>query len=224
MANTPSTSASDPLPALLRKLVQSPRRRDFKTVPMVLDRPEQWDAEALDAVIAYPGRHKQVWNNAERDGFWPTGIRNALNNQVFAFRHPDFLVVAANHGGAQFALYDQAMWDKYHLGGASRINTSLSASSGAVDASALQDPDGLLGPAGETIPTLQRRGVVFLACHNTVWGQAGMLLKKGVNPDRLSHAALAAELTNHLVEGVILTPGMVGTIPELQRAGFDYMT
>ena len=49
-----------------------------------------------------------------------------------------------------------------------------------------------------------------------------MLLENGINPERLSHEAIAAELTNHLIEGVVLTPGMAGTIPELQQAGFHY--
>jgi hypothetical protein len=47
-------------------------------------------------------------------------------------------------------------------------------------------------------------------------------LEKGINPDRLSHEAIAAELTNHLIEGVVLTPGMAGTIPKLQQSGFHY--
>jgi hypothetical protein len=34
--------------------------------------------------------------------------------------------------------------------------------------------------------------------------------------------AIAAELTNHLVDGAVLTPGIVATIPELQQAGFHY--
>ena len=33
---------------------------------------------------------------------------------------------------------------------------------------------------------------------------------------------MTAELTNHLVDGVVLTPGIVGTLPELQLAGFAY--
>jgi hypothetical protein len=68
-----------------------------------------------------------------------------------------------------------------------------------------------------------RRGVVFMACHNGIWEQAAALIKVGVNPDRLSHDALAAELTNHLLDGVILTPGATGTLPELQQAGFHYV-
>ncbi|HEV7216393.1 MAG TPA: transcriptional initiation protein Tat, partial [Chloroflexota bacterium] len=31
------------------------------------------------------------------------------------------------------------------------------------------------------------------------------------------------ELTNHLVDGVVLTPGIVATLLELQRAGFHYI-
>jgi intracellular sulfur oxidation DsrE/DsrF family protein len=67
-----------------------------------------------------------------------------------------------------------------------------------------------------------RRGVVFMSCHNAIWEQAALLLKSGINPDNLSHAQLAAELTNHLVDGVVLIPGAAGTLTELQQVGFRY--
>jgi len=35
---------------------------------------------------------------------------------------------------------------------------------------------------------------------------------------------VAADLTNHLLPGVILTPGALGTLPLLQQAGFNYVT
>ena len=66
--------------------------------------------------------------------------------------------------------------------------------------------------------------MVFLACHNAIWEFAERLIATEVNPDKLSHGALAAELTNRLIAGVVLTPGMVGTLPELQRRGFNYAT
>ena len=68
-----------------------------------------------------------------------------------------------------------------------------------------------------------RRGVAFMACHNAIWEQAAKLVEMDLNPDRLSHPALAAELTNHLIEGVVLTPGAVAAIAELQQAGFRYI-
>ena len=65
--------------------------------------------------------------------------------------------------------------------------------------------------------------MVFLACHNAVWEHTAQLLARGINPDRRPPEAIAAELTNHLIEGVVLTPGMAGTLPELQQAGFRYV-
>jgi hypothetical protein len=154
-------------------------------------------------------------------------MRNSLNAQVFSFRHPDFLVVSATHGSAHLALYDQAAWDKYQLGklaGPKFVTNTLVVTKDAPgDDAAHEDPKSLFGAPGNTIPTLQERGVVFMACHNAIWEQTGALMEKGVNPDRLTHEGMAAELTNHLVEGVVLTPGIVATIPELQHAGFGYV-
>ena len=223
---TTTLPGAEELRSLLRRIANAPRRRDFKTVPMILDTPDLWDAEALDAIFAYRGSWKQVWNNTEIGGPWLNLMRNSLDTQVFSFRHPDFLAVSATHGSAQLALYDQAMWDKYQLatmaGHDFKANTLIDPKPAPTDTAAHEDPSSVFGPKGDTIPALQQRGVVFLACHNAVWEQTGKLLGKGINPDKLSHEAVAAELTNHLIEGVVLTPGIVGTIPELQKAGFHY--
>jgi hypothetical protein len=220
------TAATGQLQALMEQLGKAPRRRSFRTVPMILDTPNLWDAEALDAVIGYPGRVKQVLDNTEVGGPWLNAMRNALNTQVFSFRNPDFLEVSATHGSAQFALYDEEMWDKYQLarmtGGSFITNRLIEAKDVRTDNVAHKDPDSTFGPAGNTVPILQQRGVVFMACHNAIWEHSATLLEKGINPDKLSHEAVAAELTNHLVAGVILTPGMAGTLPQLQRAGFCY--
>nr|WP_260426199.1 MULTISPECIES: hypothetical protein [unclassified Burkholderia] len=50
---------------LTRRLAATPRRRDFKTVPMIVERPDQWDHAALMEVIGYRGGPKQVWDNTE---------------------------------------------------------------------------------------------------------------------------------------------------------------
>ena len=100
---------------LIDRLAKAPRRRDFKTVPMILDRSDLWDQEALSEVIAYKGGPRQVWDNTDIGGPWLNLMRNALNNQVWSFKHPDFLAASATHGSANVALYDQAMWDKYQL-------------------------------------------------------------------------------------------------------------
>ena len=215
------------LAALTAKLNAAPRRRNFKTVPMILTNPDQWDSEALNAVIAYTGKPKQVWDNTVIESPWLNLMRNAINVQVYSWKHSDFLAVSATHGTAHLALYDQTIWDKYDLASFTKgkfasntlIDVPAAASSSATD---FNNPSGAFSPAANSITVLQRRGVVFIGCHNAIWEFTAALLKKGTNPDKLSHEALAAELTNHLIPGAVLSPGVVGTIPQLQMAGFHY--
>jgi hypothetical protein len=215
------------LDALKKRLAQAPRRRDFRTVPMILNDREQWDHEALTEVLSYRSAPRQAWDNTEIEGPWLNMMRNALNSQIWSFQHPDFLAVSVTHGTAQLALYDQAMWDKYRLTGLAgeQFNTNtpiVEQKAAAADPANYEDPAGPFSGADNSIPALMRRGVVFMSCHNAIWEHAAALIKLGVNPDKLSHAAIAAELTNHLVDGAVLIPGAAGTLPELQQAGFDY--
>jgi hypothetical protein len=229
-AATPSLlpAGARSLRELTARLSSAPRRRDFKTVPMILTSDDQWDHEALSEVLAYQPATKQAWDMTDIAGPWLNLMRNALNAQAWSFRHPDFLAVAECHGTAQLALYDQAIWDKYQLGlltgGKFKTNTLLlPRPAEALDPVDFENPAGPFSPADNSIPALMARGVVFMSCHNAIWEQSAALIKHGINPDRLSHEALAAELTNHLIASVVLTPGAVGTLPELQRAGFHYI-
>jgi intracellular sulfur oxidation DsrE/DsrF family protein len=215
------------LEALKKRLAQAPRRRDFKTVPMILNHQEQWDHEALTEVLSYKPVPKQVWDNTAIASPWLNFMRNALNSQIWSFKHPDFLTVSVTHGTALLALYDQAMWDKYQIrrlaGDKFKTNTLIIEQKAAsADPRDYEDPAGAFSGEDNSIPALMRRGVVFMACHNAIWEHAAALIRAGVNPDKLSHEALAAELTNHLVDGAVLIPGAVGTLPELQQAGFHY--
>jgi intracellular sulfur oxidation DsrE/DsrF family protein len=217
------------LEAMKKRLAQAPRRRDFKTVPMILDHEEQWDHEALTEVLSYRPAPKQVWDSTDIRGPWLNLMRNALNSQIWSFKHPDFLAVSVTHGTALLALYDQDIWEKYQLtrlaGELFETNTAMIENkSAAGDPANYQDPTGPFSAEDNSIPALMRRGVVFMSCHNAIWEQAAALIKTGINPDKLSHSVLAAELTNHLVDGAVLIPGAAGTLPELQQVGFDYAT
>jgi hypothetical protein len=119
------------------------------------------------------------------------------------------------------------MWDKYQLaklaGGNIGGNTFI-----ALPPASLHDPadfqslEGAFSSKDNSIVVLQRRGVVFMACHNAIWETAERLVGAGQNPDHLSIDAITAELTNHLVPDVVLTPGIVATLVKLQQAGFAY--
>ncbi|MHB8283087.1 MAG: thiosulfate dehydrogenase [Caulobacteraceae bacterium] len=214
------------LQGLARQLQAAPRRREFRSVPMILTNPSDWDHQALDAVMVYKGSPKQVWDNTDINGPWLNLMRNAVNAQIWSFKHPDFLAVSATHGSAHLALYDQTAWDKYGLAKQTKMasNTALVASGAPGGPRDYEAADGVNSGRGDDIPDLMRRGVVFLACHNAIWELAAKLQKTGDNPDKLSLKAMAADLTNHLIPGVVLTPGMVATIPELQLSGFLYIT
>ena len=196
---------------LQARLAKLPARRDFKSVPLVLDSSDTWDDAAIREVAAYRGGPRQVWDNKDLASGWAGYMRNALNGQTLSFKNKDFLTVSMTRGDAQLALFDQASWDKYNL--AKLTNGKFAANSfivaGAGDA---QDP---------AIPVLMKRGVIFFACHNAIWAAAGRAIAGGAKGPQ---EEVAADLTNHLLPGVILTPGALATLPLLQQAGFNYAT
>jgi sarcosine oxidase delta subunit len=209
------------------RLAEIPRRRDYKTVPMIADKPDLWDKAALDFVMNYKGGPRQAWDHTDLTGGWLNGMRNTLNGQIYAFNQPDFLCVSGTHGPAHLALYDQLAWDKYQLakiaGGNLTSNTFIVVPAAAShDLADIQSTDGAFSPKGNNVAVLQRRGVVFLACHNAIWELASRLVAADQNPDHLSVDAVAADLTNHLIANAVLTPGVVPTLLTLVQAGFIY--
>jgi hypothetical protein len=214
LAASPAAAASSgaaTIAELQARLARLPARRDFKNVALVLEAPDLWDDAAIREVAAYRGGPRQVWDNKDISSGWAGYMRNALNGQTLSFKNRDFLTVSMTRGDAQLALFTQAAWDKYGL--AKLTNGKFAANSFIVPGDGgVQDP---------AIPTLMKRGVVFMACHNAIWAAAGRAIAagyKGVQEE------ITAELTNQLLPGVILTPGALGTLPVLQSAGFAYVT
>src|SRR5713101_286818 len=159
------------LNALMQRLAKAPRRRDFKSVPMILTNPEQWDHEALSETLAYKPVPKQAWDSTDIAGPWLNLMRNALNAEIWSFKHPDFLTVSVTHGTANLALYEPAIWDKYQLtklaGDKSKTLIEHRKAESA-DPAHFEDPAGAFSPKDNSIPALMRRGVVFMSCHNAI--------------------------------------------------------
>ena len=207
------------------RLAKTPRRRGFQTVPFMLTSPDLWDREAADEVLAYSYRSRQMWEATELSAAWLDLMQEAISGQAFALGNPEFLAVAAVHGTAHLALFDQPIWDKYKLagltGGKLVANSLIVEKPGVSAADDLQDIDGFYGPANANIVSLQRRGAVFLACHDSIHAIAR---KVHGNPEFATIPAdtIAADLTNGLIPGAVLVPSMVAFLVELQRAGFTY--
>ncbi|WP_424137106.1 transcriptional initiation protein Tat [Roseomonas chloroacetimidivorans] len=227
-AVAPATAAGPDGPALAalsRRLANAPRRRGFAAVPLVVDRPELWDHEASAILLDYPGGPKQVWECTDIAAAWPNLMREAINGQVFAHGHPDFLAVAAVHGTAHLALLSQAMWDKYGLAanthGSLTRNEMVVERPGVSPEDDIQRLDGFYGPGNNNIVSLQRRGAVFVACHDSIHAIArGIYAARGAEAGAADE--VAAELTNNLIPGTVLVPSVVAYLAEAQRAGFTY--
>lgn len=219
----PSPAPQSGLSDLSRQLAALPRRRQFTTVPRLLDHPDLWDDVAFDALLAYRGAQKMLGTGTALSGNWPNEAQNLLNSEVFSFVHPDALLVMALWGEAQLGLYNEAAWAHFDL--ARLVSPGQTAmplhQTPAGSSRHHQDEQGAYGAAGRSIPALQARGVVFLACHNAVWAHAGRLIALGAGPAGLTQEQLAAELTNALDPRAIVTPSALGALAELQRAGFS---
>jgi intracellular sulfur oxidation DsrE/DsrF family protein len=217
--------AGGTLADLSRRLAAIPRRRGFSTVPFMLTAPSDWDQAAATLVLAYRYRSLQMWENSDLGGAWLNLMREAVNGQVFSHDNPDFLAVSATHGTAHLALFGQEMWDKYKLAGLTSgkftSNLFITAKGAVSPADDPQSLNGYYGPNNNNIQTLQQRGVVFVACHDSIHAIArnvhANLDFAGTSPD-----LIAAELTNSLIPGAILVPSVVAFMVELQRAGFTY--
>jgi intracellular sulfur oxidation DsrE/DsrF family protein len=218
----PSSAALD---TLKKQMAAAPRRRRFSAVPFMVTRKDQWDHEAADLVLAYRNRSLQVWETTEIGAPWLNLMREAVNGQVFSHGNPGFLAVAAVHGTAHLALFDQQAWDQYGLatlsGGAATRNTYVAVKAGTSASDDLQNLAGYYGPENSNITTLQERGMVFVACHDSIHAISRNLCHLGRGGARTPDE-LAADLTNHLIPGAVLVPSVVAFLIELQRAGFTY--
>jgi intracellular sulfur oxidation DsrE/DsrF family protein len=220
---SPATSGHGELSSLSYTLATLPRRRDFQTVPFLVNDKKLWDHEAADALLGYAAP-RQMWEASDLSAPWLSLMREATNSQITSFGQKDFLAVAAVHGGAHLAMFTQAAWDKYKLakmtGGKFTSNTLIIERPGVSPGDDIQNLDGFYGPNNNNIVSLQRRGMVFVACHDSIHAIARNLHAAGFSD--VSADEIAADLTNSLVRGAVLVPSVIAFIAELQRSGYSY--
>jgi hypothetical protein len=222
---TPEAGDGASLLALQRKLANRPRKRDFCTVPFLLTHAAQWDSAAASAILSYKYPARQVWESTDFAGPWLNLMRESMNGQMFAHGHRDFLAVSATHGLAHVALFNESMWLKYGLGTlvgkqSTDMNTSVLERPDVSPDDDIQTVDGFYGAGNNNIVSLQRRGAVFIACHDSIHGIARNLHYKLGSSD--SADQIAADLTNNLIQDAVLVPSAVAFLVELQRHGYTY--
>ena len=168
-----------------------------------------------------------MWDNTDLIGPCLNGMRNSMNVQIWSFKEPNFLCVPGTHGSANLALFDQYIWDRYQFarfaGGNISRNTFILAAPGSLhDPVEFRSAEGAFSSKHNSVEVLQQHGVVFLACHNTIWELAEQLVRAEQNPDHLNIDGIAAELTNHLIPDVVLTRRVVATLVQLRQSKLVY--
>lgn len=148
--------------------------------------------------------------------------RNYLNDWRASFGVPEQdinLVMAVRGTGIPIVLND-ALWQRFHLGEQYGIVDPATKSPGTHNLFvASHVTAGGLVDAAATVEALQKRGVLFLVCHNTVEGATKKLSAAGFgSPDEVRNAILGG-----ILPGVTLVPAMVIAFTEMQERGVGYV-
>ena len=198
-------------------------------------RKADFDWATFERLVATPSDIRLVW---EAFVFRPVvfnNLKNALNGLEFGYGFPTDRVklVFAPHGPSNAYNYDDHVWTKYRIGdvldlrdakgeriAANPLLTPAALPSGAPDPDA---EDGYF--QDKSIPALQNRGVVFLACCTAVQEQARLIKAGGFADAAMSAIDISDDILAHLVTGAHLVPSMVATVAVLQQKyGYSYLT
>ena len=168
------------------------------------------------------GKHRTVFDmSAHKNGKPLAQAKNYLDGWRDAFGVPerDVNLVIGVHGDAIPVVLTDALWTRYKLGEqyevvdasskmASVRNPFTSANAGAA---------GLLA-AEQTVDALQKRGVRFIVCMNTIAAATKKLSGAGFGTPEDVHAAIMG----NLLPGVMTVPAMVVALTQLQEHGLKY--
>jgi intracellular sulfur oxidation DsrE/DsrF family protein len=175
-----------------------------------------------DWMRALTGKHRTVFDlSAHKNGKPLAQAKNYLDAWRDAFHVPEHdvnLVIGIHGEGIPLVLTD-ALWARYRIGEQYEITEAATkvAAIRNVFAEANAVPDGPI-TREQSVEALQRRGVRFLICMNTIAGATKKLAAAGLGaPDDIRAALLGG-----LLPGVITVPAMVVALTQLQERGLKY--
>jgi intracellular sulfur oxidation DsrE/DsrF family protein len=157
-----------------------------------------------------------------KDGHALLQGKDYLNGWRKSFGVPETeinLVMAVRGTGIPLVLND-ALWQKFHLGEQYGITDPATKTPGTRN---LFIASNIVagGPvdADASVEALQKRGVLFLVCHNTIEGAVSKLSKAGLgNP-----ADIRAAILGGILPGVRVVPAMVIAFTEMEERGVGYI-
>jgi hypothetical protein len=204
---------------------------------LVYRRREWKQAGEFDQLTKTPVRMRQLFDVTAIEGAgFLVGVKNSLNGLEFGFgiAPKQIQVAVALHQAANALNFDDAMWEKYHLGESLKVedpatrqpairNAFYPSKALKAGSKAPQDPDNPASSYQDTsLEGLYKRGVRFLCCHTATEMQARMLVRRmNLKSDPED---VVKDLLAHTLPGVIVVPAMVAAIAVLQTEGhYSYL-
>ncbi|HEX3867470.1 MAG TPA: hypothetical protein VHV78_11995 [Gemmatimonadaceae bacterium] len=168
------------------------------------------------------GKHRTVFDVAAHGNGKPlTQAKNYLDAWRDAFKMPEReinLVFGVHGDGIPIVLTD-ALWSRYEIGEQYNVTDVGTKSPGVrnVFTASHASAAGLV-TAEQSVEGLQKRGVRFLICMNTIAGATKKLAGAGLGSADEIHAAILGGL----LPGVTTVPAMVVALTQLQEHGLKY--
>jgi intracellular sulfur oxidation DsrE/DsrF family protein len=170
------------------------------------------------------GKHRQLFDmSGHEDGVGLLHVRNWMSTYNSAYSTPDadLNAVITLYGGSTPLAFNDAMWTKYNLGAALKVNDAKT-NAPLVRNMFYRPQEGdnfAYGFMDSGMEALQKRGATCILCNNawTIW--SGMLAK-GMG---MTGEAVKADLAANMLPGVNVVPAMVIAIGKAQEHGLAYM-
>jgi intracellular sulfur oxidation DsrE/DsrF family protein len=179
-------------------------------------------AQGDDWMSALTGKHRTVFDlSAHHNGKPLAQAKNYLDAWRDAFHTPEREVnlVIGVHGEGMPIVLNDALWSRFRIG--ERYTITDAATKAPATRNVFAEANGVAdGPITreQSVEALQRRGVRFLICMNTIAAATRMLATAGAGaPEEIRSALLAGVLP-----GVVTVPAMVVTLTQLQERGLKY--
>lgn len=175
-----------------------------------------------DWMTELTARHRTVFDTAAHKNGKPlTQAKNYLDAWRDAFKVPDKdinLVIGVHGEGIPYVLSD-ALWTRFHIGEQYEVIDGATKSAATRNAFTMVHAmsAGLVSPE-QSVDGLQKRGVRFLICTNTIAGATKKLAAAGLGTAEEIKPAIVAGL----LPGVIIVPAMVVAFTQLQERGVKY--
>ena len=199
----------------------------------LIDQHSDWKYAEFNSLLKVASRAKQVYDvRLIADGKFLNNIKNSLNGFHFGFNIPidQIKLIAAMHGPSNMLNFDDAMWEKYHLGELLKIDDPKTGKPAIRNIYFSKRPVTSKDPQSRasifqdtSIESLQDRGVKFLSCHTATEEQVHALVEQFSL--KTPAEEIVRDLETHTLPGVLIVPAMVATISLLQSEGhYTYIT